>query len=130
MAVLYISEYEDAAEIGPDKMPMASEPEKTTQTVAIGGSSTQSAAFGATTVYVRLHADVICSVKFGTNPTATATTKRMAANQTEYFGVQPGTKGCRDHEYVGRSHAWSDRFLSGLRWGCMAGRGSRLPFPT
>jgi len=41
---------------------------------------------------VRLHADSVCSVLFGTNPTATTANARMAAGQTEYFGVAPGMK--------------------------------------
>ena len=60
------------------------------QTVAIGGASTQSAAFNARTQVVRIHTDSICSIKFGTNPTATTTTARMIAGQTEYFAVPMG----------------------------------------
>lgn len=63
------------------------------QTVAIGGASAQSAAFNAATKIIRVHTDAICSIKVGgTNPTATATTMRMAAGQVEYFGVAPGDK--------------------------------------
>jgi hypothetical protein len=47
----------------------------------------QSAAFNAKTCFVRLHTDAVCSLKFGTNPTASATTARIAAGQTEYHGV-------------------------------------------
>jgi hypothetical protein len=39
---------------------------------------------------VRIHTDAICSISFGTAPTATATNRRLAANQTEYFGVPLG----------------------------------------
>lgn len=62
-------------------------PPLTTQTVAIGGSSTQSSAFDAKTKMVAVHTDAICSVEFGSNPTATASSRRMAANTTEYFEV-------------------------------------------
>ena len=55
------------------------------QTVAIGGGSVQSAA--AKTKFVRLHTDAVCSIKFGTNPTASGTTARMAAGQTNLFGM-------------------------------------------
>jgi hypothetical protein len=37
-----------------------------------------------------LHTDSICSISFGTNPTATTSTARMAAGQTEYHGVPVG----------------------------------------
>lgn len=60
--------------------------------VAIGGSSAQSAAFGLDTVYVCLHADAICSVAYGSNPTATANNRRLPADTTIYLGVNPGDK--------------------------------------
>lgn len=53
-------------------------------------TSTQSSAFNSKTVMVRVHTDSICSIVFGTNPTATVNNKRMAANTTEYFSVEPG----------------------------------------
>jgi hypothetical protein len=88
MAVLYITEL---TQQGQDDrhltMPMSLEPPIANQTVAIGGGSVQSSAFNAKTAYVRVHCDAICSIEFGTNPTATVTTRRMAANATEYFSV-------------------------------------------
>lgn len=93
MAVVYISEYAEAPNIKTGQMlPVGQEPSLAEQTVAIGVGSVQSAAFNAKTKFVRLHTDAICSVKFGSNPTATATTPRMAANSTEFFGVNPGDK--------------------------------------
>ena len=93
MAVLYIAEYDrqcvDYIQLA---VPAPQEPSITDQTVAIGGASVQSAAFNAKTKFVRLHTDAICSVVFGANPTAVATVKRMAAGQTEFFGVRPGDK--------------------------------------
>jgi hypothetical protein len=88
MATLYITEYADihigqAGRVG--QIPL--EPPLAEQTVAIGGSSTQSAAFNAATRMVRLHSDAVCSVAFGTNPVAAATNARMGANQTEYKSV-------------------------------------------
>ncbi len=93
MATLYISEYSAAGMTGgPGLLQAAVEPGVTTQAVAIGGVSAQSAAFGATTRFVRLHTDAICSIAFGTSPTATTAKARMAANQTEYFAVKPSDK--------------------------------------
>lgn len=91
MAVLYITEYADLAET-PDQVrhEMPQEPALADQTVAIGGSSTASAAFNIGTRFVRLNCDAPCSILFGTAPTATATKGRMAANQTEYRGVPQG----------------------------------------
>ncbi len=89
MALLYICEYSDEAQTVRGAAPAAQENAATVdQTpVVIGAGSLQSAAFAATTVIVRIHTDAICSIKFGTNPTATTSTKRMNAGDTEYFGV-------------------------------------------
>jgi len=93
VAVLYIQEY---AELGRDgnarTIQAGQEPPLASQTVAIGGASVQSSAFSAKTHLVRIHTDAICSVKFGANPTVTATDARIAANSTEFFGVLPGDK--------------------------------------
>lgn len=90
MATLYVTEYSSLGLQSSGPAQAALEPENASQTVAIGGASAQSNAFGAATGVVRLHSDAICSVKFGTNPTAAATNRRMAANQTEYFAVPIG----------------------------------------
>jgi hypothetical protein len=39
-----------------------------------------------------VHTDAICSISFGSNPTATATKARMAAGQTEYYAVNASDK--------------------------------------
>lgn len=69
---------------------MPVEPPLAEQTVAIGGGSLSSNAFNTATRFVRLHSDAICSVEFGTSPTATSLTGRMAQNQTEYRAVPAG----------------------------------------
>jgi hypothetical protein len=58
--------------------------------VAVGGTSTQSAAFPDTCALVRLATDVICRFDIGLNPTATSTSPRLAAGATEYVAVIPG----------------------------------------
>lgn len=92
MASLYISEYIRMPSDHRGLVPAAETPAVTTQKITISGTSAQSAAFGATTKFVRLHTDTICSVLFGADPTATANHMRMAADQTEYFGVVAGQK--------------------------------------
>jgi hypothetical protein len=91
MAVLYITEF---ASQGQDargwKMVVADQPPAAEQTVAIGASSVQSSAFNALTKFVRVSTDAVCSIEFGTNPTATAVNMRMAANTAEYFSVPIG----------------------------------------
>jgi len=91
MATLYVTEYIDTARSGDATAPsFPAEAAIAEQTVAIGGASVQSSAFQNNTRYVRLHTDAICSVKFGTNPTATATTSRMAAGSERVLGVPMG----------------------------------------
>ena len=90
MAVLYITEFKWMGQ-APNSVPsMALQAPLAEQTVAIGGGSVASSAFNAGTRFVRLHTDAICSIEFGAAPTATATTARMAANQTEYYSVPEG----------------------------------------
>jgi hypothetical protein len=60
--------------------------------VVIGAGSLQSAAFDNATTVVRIHTDAICSIAFGTNPTATANSMRLPADTTEYFSVKGGQK--------------------------------------
>ena len=91
MAVLFVTEY---ARQGRDasgyQMVVAEEPQVANQVVAIGAGTVQSSAFNANTNFVRISTDAICSIEFGTNPTATTTTRRLPANTTEYFAVPRG----------------------------------------
>ena len=92
MATLYVTEYAGLAPaVGGQYAQSPQESPVAEQTVAIAAGSAQSAAFNAKTKLVRLHTDVICSIEFGTNPTVSATTARMVANQTEYHGVPNNT---------------------------------------
>ena len=90
-ATVYIEEFSDSIPI--IRYQAAVEPAVTSQTVAITGSSVQSAAFNVGTHLIRVHADSTCSIKIGgTNPTATTSSMRFLAGQTEYFIVMPGDK--------------------------------------
>jgi hypothetical protein len=92
---LYIAEFASLA-IGPAGRvgQISAEPPLAEQVVDFSGGVAASNAFNAQTRIVRLHADSICAIEFGTNPTAIAAgstgTTRMAANQTEYYGVPLG----------------------------------------
>ncbi len=92
MATLYVTEYATLGvpQVGGMVSQTPQEPPLVEQTVSIGASSTQSNAFNAATTLVRLHTDAICSVEFGTNPTATSGKARMPANQTEFKTVPKG----------------------------------------
>lgn len=96
MATLYVAEFERPRNQWVD---IANAPPVVEQTVAIGGASTQCTnAFGGTnqtqykTAMIRVATDAICSIAIGTNPTATTSTMRMAANTVEYFSVSPNMK--------------------------------------
>ncbi len=71
------------------------EPAIAVQQLVPGGASVASASFSGNTRFVRLHTDVTCRVEFrangpDTNPTAAATSQRLPAGATEFFGVRPG----------------------------------------
>lgn len=90
MATLYITEYPSAS--SGNGMPVPLCPALAKQIVAIGAVA-PSAPFSPNTRLIRVHADAICSVEIGgTGPVATVTSQRMAAGQTEYFGVTPNDK--------------------------------------
>lgn len=91
MATAYITEFSKVGTTsGRIDMTIALMPPIAEQTVAIGVVAS-SAAFNDATKFIRVHVDAICSIKIGASPqTAAVTTLRMAANQTEYFGVTPG----------------------------------------
>lgn len=92
MAVVYITEYARAGLTPRTGILAAEEPPVATQTVAITVGSVQSSVFNASTTFVRVATDAVCSVLFGANPTATSTSPRFAANSVEYFAVMPGQR--------------------------------------
>lgn len=93
MAKAYITEYAAFQRIegyaGPAQIALA--PELANQTVTIGAEA-KSSAFNAGTRVIRVHVDAICSIQIATAPTATTSMTRLAADQTEYFGVAPADK--------------------------------------
>jgi len=93
MSTLYVTE---VTHLGVDASGQAimapSMPPALEQTVAIAGQSAASNAFGGTTRFVQIHTDAICSIAFGTNPAATTSNQRLAANETRFYSVTPGMK--------------------------------------
>ena len=92
MAKIYITEHEMIEYFLGAPLPVVSMPPIVSQTVAIGAGSVQSSAFNTNTKIVGIHTDAICSIEFGSNPTATNVKRRLAANSTEYFRVAQGDK--------------------------------------
>lgn len=94
MAKLYVTEYRG---LGTDSigrlMAAPVEPEITTQVLDFGGGEQKSQPFNNETRLVYLHTDAICSVLFGSDPTAAAANnKRLAANEGRFFAVTGGMK--------------------------------------
>lgn len=91
---IHISEYADYARDASTNriLGVTKEPPLVEQSVAVGGSSAQSAAFGANTRLIRVSAGVICSILVGANPTATTESRRLVAGHTELMAVTPGHK--------------------------------------
>lgn len=90
---LYITEYAQVAVDSLNRSVLCGqEPPLAEQVVDYSAGAAASTAFNADTRFVRIHTDSICSVLFGTAPTATTSTGRMVAGQTEFRGVDP-TKG-------------------------------------
>lgn len=89
MAKLYITEFNKTARVDMNTTDYPEEP-GTDQTPVTFTTTTQSVAFAKGTKLVRIHTDSICSIAFGTDPTATTGSRRLIAGQTEYFAVPPG----------------------------------------
>ena len=89
MSFLYITEYaRQAKDNRGQTIAAGEEPSLVVQRVVNTGASARSAALNAKTRFVRLHADSICSYRVGLGAqTAVVGDSRMAAGQTEYFGV-------------------------------------------
>ena len=101
MPSLYVSEYASVVVVQGAVVPAPLEPAVTTQKITFT-TATQSAALNAQTRFVRLHADANCHVAFGANPTATASSARLASGTTEFFGVGEG-QGLKLSVYDGTS---------------------------
>lgn len=92
MPVIDVSEYRNMARDGQNSVIQTGiEPSIVNQQVAITGASVQSAFLDGATRFVRIHTDAACRIEIGVNPIAAATSKRMAANSSEFFGVPGGT---------------------------------------
>lgn len=92
MATLYIAEFESLPVMAGGQPQIAPVPPIAEQTRSISGTSAQSSAFNTNTRFVQLHTDAICSIAFGSNPTATTSNMRLPADSTIYFAVKPGDK--------------------------------------
>lgn len=96
MAKLFVSEFAGVTWGGnstttnqliaaPNMPPMAE------QAINIGMSSTRSAAFSAQTRFIQINCDAACCIAVGpVTIDASASYHRMAADETRWYGVNPG----------------------------------------
>jgi hypothetical protein len=92
MAVFDVTEYAYlATDAKGNIIPVGLEPEIATQQIAIGvGSAAIPNVFNPNTRFLRVHTDAPARFVVGAGtPTAADTNKRLGANGTEYFGVDP-----------------------------------------
>lgn len=94
MAKLWITELSALAQgANYQDAPVGQYPAVVNQTPLTLGATQQSAAFGATTRFVRLRADGACHFVVGTGSfSATVNDTPLDANAAEYIGVKPGDK--------------------------------------
>lgn len=92
MAKVYVTEHTEPSVFQGGLKSVVQMPPLATQTLTSSGASQQSAAFNAKTKMVQIHTDGIVSLEFGSNPTVTTNSFRLAANTTVYFQVTPGDK--------------------------------------
>lgn len=92
MAKIYITEHTEPSLYNGGMKSVVQMPPLATQTLTSSGASQQSAAFNAKTRMIQVHTDGIISLEFGSNPTVTTNSFRLAANTTVYFQVTPADK--------------------------------------
>ncbi len=90
MAKIYITEYARQTVDARTNLPTPEEPPVATQVVTYTGTAAASAAFNAETRFISYHSDGICSVAFGTAPTATTDHPRKAAGVDYFAGIPAG----------------------------------------
>lgn len=90
MANLYISEYSSIGKSSGNTIQAPFEPPLAEQKISFT-ASTQSAALNAQTRVIRVHPDADCHIAIGSNPTATASNRRMIADQTEFLSIPQGS---------------------------------------
>lgn len=92
MAKIYISEHLYPTQFVQASIPVVKMPALASQAVSFSASPSFSAPFSQVTRLVGVHSDTTCSIEFGEDPEVTTSSKRIAANSTEYFEVTPGHK--------------------------------------
>jgi hypothetical protein len=96
MATLYITEFSRTTVTGVTgpatqiATPAPLVPPVAEQAISLSGTSAQCAAFQNDTTLVMISTDAPCCLAWGTDPTATLSAQRMAANETRFYGIPKG----------------------------------------
>jgi len=94
MAIVRIAEFSQMFQDANAPGQIAKCPPITQQAMTSSASSAASNPFNVATRFIRVHTDGVISIDIRTTPTAVIGapngTMRLAANQTEYFGVNAG----------------------------------------
>ena len=92
MSTLSITQFYSIAQVSSGSLLCPQTPFISTEDVNTTTTSAQSAVFSESCRFVRLVSDANLRVTFGVNPTATATSMPLRADQPEYFAVTPGLR--------------------------------------
>ena len=84
---LQITEFTEQVVNNGRMFPVVVVPAVATQSMAVTAGSTTSAAFNSASRLVRITADELCRVEFGTDPVAGATAMQLQPGAVEYFGL-------------------------------------------
>lgn len=91
MANIFITEYAQLGHAKGEMLIAPLEPAVTNQQIANPVASTASSAVNAGTAFVMVHVDAAAHLAFGSAPTAVTTAHRLAAGETRFYAVIPGT---------------------------------------
>jgi hypothetical protein len=92
MTKLYVTEYDKVATNRESVVPVAVQPYIAAQVVDYGAGEAHSAAFNASTRFISVESDAICSIKIAVNAVATTGNDRMIAGERQWFAVTPGQR--------------------------------------
>jgi len=84
---LQITEFTEQVVNNGRMFPVVVVPAVATQSMAVTAESTASAAFNSATRLVRITADELCRVEFGTDPVVRETSMQLQPGAVEYFGL-------------------------------------------
>lgn len=121
MATLYVSEFSALGRGSNNIAPIAALPALASQTVAIGGASTASAAFNGGTSYIRVHTDVVCSIAAG-SAAGVLSTGDGPAMDANSWGIASGFDAAGRSIVRNSAALVSDALATSSRADCYLGR--------